>query len=463
MRWVLPVIVIIFMCAYSHASIFVPYPVPEDVPEIAPNMALEGKITGGELKYYKFNIEQNKRYFILVFPETIGSVRALILNSRGYTIAQNASPPAWTKMENGSFMALEVLPPDVPCGDAPITQIHAKGPLFILVRWGGYLPDNGSFIIELIEDQVPCKDGDYQYGGGRETWPFSGGITKPHPIPQGTIEITPGTALRGEITQEVRQKYYQFSIEENKRYFILTFTETIGDVETYLLTPGGLTITHNDNAPAWTQMGYGSFIAIEVLPKDVPLSLDSSITRVHADGNSLFFMVKSGNHPPDMGTFIVQVIESPVDTWPFSGIILPPAYVFNEGEEGEVNSEITINGEKYYYINPSTDESLPNIEIVLKGCAGAPAEWYLAIRTLRKGRFIQYYMDKNWRWVKFESIDDVKPFLTAVKELQPIIVSMPSVLLYPGEYELYFAADTCLNRLPDRIVTLSTAELLKEE
>ena len=72
-------------------------------------------------------------------------------------------------------------------------------------------------------------------------------------------------------------------------------------------------------------------------------------------------------------------------------------------------------------------------------------------------------MDENWKWVSFETIDQVRPFLTAVKDINQVVVNIPSVLLYPGEYEFYFAADTCLNRVPDRLTTLATAELVREK
>ena len=464
----------------SYGSVFVPHPIPQDAPVITPGMALQGEITGAEGEYYRFNIEQNRRYFILVFTESIGNVEALLLTSRGFTLAQNSNPPAWTQMGHGSFIPVEILPPDVPATPgAPITQIHSsKNSLFILIRWGGkYLPDTGTFIIQLVEDEVPYENGSYEYAGGRDTWPFAEGIKAPHPIPESVIPITPGTALRGEITQELTQKYYYFNVGENRRYFVLVFTETIGDVEAYLLTPEGLTVGENNDAPGWTQMGYGSFMAVEVLPEGVPFTNNSPIMQIHADWDSLFFMVKwGGNHLPDTGTFIVEVVEDEVpyengsykyaggrDTWPFQGIILPPAYVYNEGETGETSSEITINGENYYYINPSLDESLSNIEITLNGSAGAPAEWYLAIRTFRDGKFTQYYMDENWKWVSFETIDQVRPFLTAVKDINQAVVNIPSILLYPGEYEFYFIADTCLNRVPDRLTTLATAELVREK
>lgn len=304
-----------------------------------------------------------------------------------------------------------------------------------------------------------------------------GSIFLPYPIPQDAPVITPGMALRGEITENTPQIYYQFNIEQNKRYFLLVFTETIGDVETYLLTPQGSTLAVSSDAPEWTQMGYGSFMAVEVLPEGVPFTNNSPIMQIHADWDSLFFTVKWGkNHLPNTGTFIIEVVEDEVpyengsykyaggrDTWPFQGIILPPAYVYNEGETGETSSEITINGENYYYINPSLDESLSNIEITLNGSASAPAEWYLVIRIFRDGKFTQYYMDENWKWVSFETIDQVRPFLTAVKDINQAVVNIPSVLLYPGEYEFYFAADACLNRVPDRLTALATAELVREK
>ena len=46
-----------------------------------------------------------------------------------------------------------------------------------------------------------------------------GSVFLPYPIPQDAPVITPGMALRGEITENTPQIYYQFNIEQNKRYF----------------------------------------------------------------------------------------------------------------------------------------------------------------------------------------------------------------------------------------------------
>ncbi|MBF0235451.1 MAG: hypothetical protein HQK65_20810 [Desulfamplus sp.] len=146
----------------------------DNAPIVALNTAYKGNISvPGEQDWYRFNVEPNKRYYIIVWADnTFGTVptglkdtqlRAYLEKGSGEIFAlNNTDAPIELNLGYGSSIFVET----VPVGVTPIKPSHCVAPSTVkfFIEQQDLPPETGSYSFKIFVDDMPRNaSGSYDY------------------------------------------------------------------------------------------------------------------------------------------------------------------------------------------------------------------------------------------------------------------------------------------------------------
>lgn len=324
--------------------------------------------------------------------------------------------------------------------------------------------------------------------------------------------LTVGQVYRGEITTENPSPWFRFRVFENRRYYLMVFPDFenganphgIGDVK-ISVTSNPETNTFqldNNDAPDWTEMGFGSFVMVEVIPHKATCSYEGQRCglknqfRISQGEAELYLNVQWGGETyPATGTFTIQILSDDIPTmeveievenpeteetetktitvyqygadratWLVNGKVTKPAQTpILIVTPDAFTITMTVNNEQPeqpVFVETDATQTLIIRVKAKKGSNDLDLEQFLVVCESIDGKC--YYLTED-RWKVFKEISEIRPFRLAPLSEEPEVVAVfPALMLLPGEVTFYYGYDPVADEMPDMdIATYTWAQIVK--
>jgi len=319
-----------------------------------------------------------------------------------------------------------------------------------------------------------------------------------------TAWITVGQVYRGEITADTPSPWFRFRVSQNRRYYIMVFPDFengsnptgIGDTKISITSnpdsPSAFRLENND-APDWTQMGFGSFLMVEVMPHEAVCSYEGQRCglknqfRTSTEQAQLYLNVQWGEEAyPATGSFTIEVLSDDIPTMEVEGDDNETETVYKYGAGREswlingpvsrpeqtpisiitpgtfaITMSVNNQGPQYPIYIEADDTQTLIVRVKAKRTGDLKLEQFLVVCENIDNKC--YYLEDG-RWKVFNEITEIRPFSVGPLPKEPeTIAAFPALMLLPAEVTFFYGYDPVADGMPDMdIATYTWASIVKK-